>query len=97
MSSATHTLLHGEDLSIAVVSCDHKLGCGCKGVSDCCFKCPLEYCRFGVIGGVRAIRAVGQNTEIVKLHRQGKSVRDISEQLKVSRRVIQRVLRKNNE
>ena len=44
--------------------CNKHGGCGCEGVSDCCFSCPLSKCRFDVRGGVRQIRNSERNPKI---------------------------------
>ena len=86
-----HDILHGEDISIAVVSCGHNLGCGCQGVSNCCFTCPLEHCRFEVVGGLKAVLNIDRNREIVQLYSQGKSITNLSKQFNLSRKSIRRI------
>lgn len=95
MSIATHAALHGEDISIAVTSCGHNLGCGCEGISNCCFKCPLKHCRFEVVGGLRALQNVDRNKDIINLRSRGESVANISEQFELSRTTVGRIVRYN--
>ncbi|KKN68694.1 hypothetical protein LCGC14_0448850 [marine sediment metagenome] len=96
MGSAAHAIIHGEDLRITIVSCGHNLGCGCAGISDCCFTCPLIICRFDKKGGVREIRNTSRNQEIVRMRRLGKTVNEISSHFELSKTAISRILRKNN-
>ena len=97
MATAKHIALHGEDLRIAIVSCGHSLGCGCAGVSDCCFTCPLADCRFTKKGGVKAIQAIPRNQEIVRIRGLGKTVNEISDRFGLHQVTISRILRKHNE
>lgn len=96
MSTDRHIALHGEGISLAVVPCGHSSGCGCRDISDCCFKCPLKDCRFGTIGGAKAIRAMSRNQEIVRIRSLGKTICEISDRFKLSEGTISKILRKSN-
>ena len=93
LQRSRHDILHGEDISIAVSSCGHELGCGCRGISDCCFRCPLEYCRFEVEGGLQAIQNTGRNKEIIQLHKQGQDTTVLSGQFNLSTTTIRRIIK----
>lgn len=95
MIRSKHDIPHGEAISIAIASCGHNLGCGCDGVSECCFKCPLEYCRFEVIGGLKAIQNIDRNREIIQLYRQGQNTTILSRQFNLNKTTIRRIVKHN--
>lgn len=73
--------------------CGHPGPCGCKGVGECCFKCPLPRCRYdGVGNGVRTILNEARNAEIVRLRAQGVPIADLVADFQVGRRTIFHIL-----
>ena len=77
----------------ALAPCGHPGPCGCQGVGECCFKCPLPRCRYdGVGNGVITIRNEPRNAEIVRLRAAGVPVEDLVLDFQLGKRTIFRIL-----
>ena len=64
---------------------------GCD-VSPSSLTCPLEQCRYEVHGGLRALRNIPRDEEVVRLRATGVAPVDIAEQFAISKRSVFRIL-----
>jgi DNA invertase Pin-like site-specific DNA recombinase len=55
-----------------------------------CLNCPLPCCRYDDRG--RRVRKKLRDEEILRLGERGKSVKELSQEFRISRRTVQRVL-----
>ena len=77
----------------ALAPCGHPTPCGCKGVGECCFKCPLPRCRYdGVGNGIVTLRNERRNAELVKLRAEGVPIADLVSGFQIGRRTVFHIL-----
>jgi hypothetical protein len=68
---------------------------GCD-LSPSCLNCPLPLCRYDHPGGVRSLRTLGRDREIVRLRRSERVPIDaLARRFGVSRRTVFRILKRN--
>ena len=73
--------------------CGHVRDCGCQGVAECCFKCPLPRCRYdGGGNGLRTIRNQLRDADIVRLSGEGVPIEDLMGGFFLGRRSVYRIL-----
>jgi hypothetical protein len=69
---------------------------GCD-LSPSCLNCPLPVCRYDHPGGVRSLRTLGRDEEIVRLRRSERVPIDVlARRFGVSRRTVFRILKRGN-
>ncbi len=69
---------------------------GCD-LSPSCLNCPLPRCRYDQPGGVRRLRTLGRDEEIVRLRRSERVPIDhLARRFGVSRRTVFRILKRDN-
>ena len=69
---------------------------GCD-LSPSCLNCPLPRCRYDQPGGVRRLRTLGRDEEIVRLRRSERVPIDVlARRFGVSRRTVFRILKRDN-
>jgi hypothetical protein len=67
---------------------------GCD-LSPSCLNCPLPLCRYDHPGGVRSLRTLGRDREIVRLRRSERVPIDaLARRFGVSRRTVFRILKR---
>ena len=59
-----------------------------------CLRCPLSTCRYDESGGRKRVVRRLRDSEVMKLKNQGKGVKELAELFRVSRRTIQRIMRR---
>ena len=69
---------------------------GCDLCSSC-LNCPLPVCRYDESGGRKRIVCRLRDSEVMRLKGQGRGVRELAELFCVSRRTIQRIVRRTNQ
>ena len=57
-----------------------------------CLTCPLEICRYDVIGGLRSVFNISRDEEIIRLNSLGLSYREISFKVGISARTVSKVI-----
>jgi hypothetical protein len=67
---------------------------GCE-LADSCLNCPFPDCIYDSPGGERRLRKERRNSEIVHKSTLGYSVKELAAKYEVSRRTVQRVIKKN--
>ena len=73
--------------------CGHIRDCGCEGVADCCFDCPLPRCRYdGPRLGRRFALNAPRNAELARRWAAGDSMEELIEHFQLGRRTIFRIL-----
>ena len=68
---------------------------GCT-LADSCLKCPFPRCIYDLPGGGTRLFKEGRNKEIIRLALAGKTAKELALKFGVSRRTVQRALKKVN-
>lgn len=66
---------------------------GCE-LADSCLNCPFQHCVFESWGGKWRLKKARRNREIVNKAESGFTIRELAATYHVSRRTVQRVLKK---
>jgi hypothetical protein len=69
---------------------------GCE-FADSCLNCPFPDCIYAQPGGRQQWLKSLRDKEVLKLHSQGKSVRELAEMFGLSSRTIQRILKRDRD
>jgi hypothetical protein len=69
---------------------------GCE-LADSCLNCPFPDCIYAQPGGRQQWLKSLRNQEVLKLHSQGKGVKELGEMFDVSQRTIQRILKRERD
>lgn len=71
--------------------CGHIGDCGCEGISNCCFICPLPACRYDLPEGIRTLKIMQHRDRVLEMTQDGHSRREIAEDVGVTVRTISRI------
>jgi AraC-like DNA-binding protein len=69
---------------------------GCE-FANSCLNCPFPDCIYAQPGGRQQWLKNLRDQEVLKLHRQGKSVKELAEMFGLSSRTIQRILQRDRD
>jgi AraC-like DNA-binding protein len=69
---------------------------GCE-FADSCLNCPFPDCIYAQPGGRQQWLKGLRDQEVLKLHSQGKSVKELAEMFGLSSRTIQRILKRDRD
>ncbi|MGD9394545.1 MAG: helix-turn-helix domain-containing protein, partial [Dehalococcoidia bacterium] len=69
---------------------------GCE-FADSCLNCPFPDCIYAQPGGRQQWLKSLRDRELLKLHSQGKGVKELAEMFCVSQRTIQRILKRDRD
>jgi AraC-like DNA-binding protein len=69
---------------------------GCE-FADSCLNCPFPDCIYAQPGGRQQWLKSLRDQEVLKLHSQGKSVKELAEMFGASQRTIQRILKRDRD
>jgi hypothetical protein len=69
---------------------------GCE-FADSCLNCPFPDCIYAQPGGRQQWLKSLRDREVLKLHSQGKGVKELAEMFGVSQRTIQRILKRDRD
>ncbi|MGD9118092.1 MAG: helix-turn-helix domain-containing protein [Dehalococcoidia bacterium] len=69
---------------------------GCE-FADSCLNCPFPDCIYAQPGGRQQWLKSLRDRELLKLHSQGKGVKELAEMFGVSQRTIQRILKRDRD
>jgi DNA-binding transcriptional ArsR family regulator len=69
---------------------------GCE-FADSCLNCPFPECIYAQPGGRQQWLKKLRDKEMLKLHAQGKGVKELAEMFGVSQRTIQRILKRERD
>ena len=69
---------------------------GCE-FTAACLNCPFPECVYAQPGGRQQWLKGLRDREVLKLHSQGKSVKELAEMFAVSQRTIQRILKRDRD
>lgn len=65
---------------------------GCK-FAPSCLSCPFSKCIYDEVGGEKGWLERQRNKEIIRLFKEGKSIKELMVMFGVSERIVRRVLR----
>jgi DNA-binding CsgD family transcriptional regulator len=88
-------VLGESDLDLLPEYC-HYQDDGCE-FADSCLNCPFPDCIYAQPGGRQQWLKSLRDQEVLKLHSQGKSVKELAEMFGLSSRTIQRILKRDRD